>query len=113
MDNLENPDNDFAEKLNLAQYIGAIRVRFFDFYWGYAPRRYLEACDLVKSYADRFIQEALTEQARDDSKVGSSRFQFILDLYEDLKDPILVRDQLVIVLLAGRDTTACLLFWTL
>ncbi|KAL9058684.1 MAG: hypothetical protein Q9206_001819 [Seirophora lacunosa] len=36
----------------------------------------------------------------------------IRDLYEELKDPDLVRDQLVHVLIAGRDATACLMSWT-
>lgn len=41
------------------------------------------------------------------------RHLFILDLYNELQDPALVRDQLVNVLIAGRDTTASLLSWTL
>ena len=114
VENLKNPDNDFAESFNLAQYIGAIRVRFSDFYWAYAPRRYLDACKLVKKYADHFIQEALAEKEEGNGyEAGSTRYQFIIDLFDELRDPILVRDQLVNVLLAGRDTTACLMSWTL
>ncbi|KAI9042411.1 longevity assurance proteins LAG1/LAC1 [Aspergillus affinis] len=40
------------------------------------------------------------------------RHTFIIDLYKELQDPVLVRDQLVHVLIAGRDTTACLISWT-
>jgi hypothetical protein len=46
-------------------------------------------------------------------EAASERYPFILELYEGLKDPALVRAQLVHVLMAGRDTTACLLSWTL
>ena len=51
---------------------------------------------------------------RDDArKTTDEKYAFIQDLYDEYKDPVLVRDQLVNVLIAGRDTTAALLSWTL
>ncbi|ELR09120.1 hypothetical protein GMDG_03700 [Pseudogymnoascus destructans 20631-21] len=44
-------------------------------------------------------------------KAASEKHAFILDLYKELQDSILVGDQLVHVLIAGRDTTACLMSW--
>ena len=42
-------------------------------------------------------------------KDGGGGREFIVGLYKELGDTALVRDQLVTVLAAGRDTTACLL----
>lgn len=44
---------------------------------------------------------------------ASDRYVFIRNLFDELGDRALVRDQLVNVLLAGRDTTAGTLAYTL
>jgi hypothetical protein len=67
----------------------------------------------VKQYADHFVAQALRDMEQNGLEAASERYPFILELYEGLKDPALVRAQLVHVLMAGRDTTACLLSWTL
>ncbi len=59
------------------------------------------------------MKQALREDAEKSETGNSNGYAFIRDLYDELRDQVLVRDQLVNVLLAGRDTTACLLSWTL
>jgi hypothetical protein len=44
---------------------------------------------------------------------GKATHTFILDIYYELPDEEKARDQLVYVLLARRDTTACLMSWTM
>ncbi len=111
---LGDEDQDtFATNFDYATFISAIRLRLADFHWAYTPSRFPRACKVVKRYADHFVQQALKEQEDNGQQAKSGRHGFILDLYEDLQDPTLVRDQLVHVLIAGRDTTACLLSWTL
>ena len=59
-----------------------------------------------------FVEKAMKD--RDDAtKTTDEKYAFIQDLYDEYKDPVLVRDQLVNVLIAGRDTTAALLSWFL
>jgi hypothetical protein len=67
----------------------------------------------VKKYANHFVSQALKAQKQQGQEAISGKYALILDLYNELKDPALVRDQLVNVLIAGRDTTACLMSWTL
>lgn len=67
----------------------------------------------MKAYAAYFVQQALNGLERNGEEAAYQRHPFIIDLYRDLKDASLVRDQLVHVLIAGRDTTACLMSWTL
>ena len=111
VDGLEDAQQDFAKDFDYASMISSLRVRVQDFYWAYKPSRYKAACRGIKEFANVFVTQALQEKNR--MGPDSDRYAFIQDLYDEMQDPALVRDQLVNVLLAGRDTTACLLSWTL
>lgn len=103
----------FARSFDYASMISAIRLRLADLEWAYKPKAFSEACDTVKKYASHFVNKALENQSSEESQPKTESQALIRDLYEELKDPKLVRDQLVHVLIAGRDTTACLMSWTL
>lgn len=103
----------FATSFDYASYVSTIRIRLADFHWLYKTKKFKEACAIVKKYASHFVKQALKDQEENGEEAMNGRHAFILDLYEGLKDPDLVRDQLVHVLIAGRDTTACLLSWAL
>lgn len=114
VESLENEEQDlFAQSFDYASLICAIRLRLADFHWAYTPSKFTKACGIVKRYANHYVQQALKIKEDKGVEAASERHAFILDLYEELKDPVLVRDQLVNVLIAGRDTTACLMSWTL
>lgn len=98
----------FGTSFDEASWITAVRVRMVDYYWMYSPPRYSRACNQVKQYANQYVNKALNQT--DDA--SSDRYAFVRSLYNDLHNRDLVRDQLINVLLAGRDTTACLLSWT-
>lgn len=107
---LHNAQDHFAKVWDEASWISALRVKLVDFYWLYTPRRYKTACDEIKAYADSYVQRA--RAVENDDEKGKERYAFVRSLHDDLQDPALVRDQLINVLLAGRDTTACMLSWT-
>lgn len=104
--------HQFASSFDYASLISATRIRLADFYWAYTPTKYRESCRIVKEYATNFIKQA-SETNKDEKTEQEEKYAFIRDLHDEYKDPILVRDQLVNVLIAGRDTTAALLSWTL
>lgn len=52
-------------------------------------------------YKDEFGEEKAFE-----------KYSFIIDLWKEMRDEKLVRDQLLHILVAGRDSTAALLSWT-
>ncbi|KAI4164738.1 MAG: hypothetical protein LQ342_001713 [Letrouitia transgressa] len=104
--------NSFSNGFDYASMISGLRIRLADLYFLYTPSRFKQACSDVRKYAFDFVQQALADTGNDNG-VRDSKYAFIRDLYDELKDPELVRDQLVHVLIAGRDTTACLLSWTL
>ncbi|PSN66381.1 cytochrome P450 [Corynespora cassiicola Philippines] len=108
----EDVREKFSSNFDYASLISAIRLRLADFHWLHRSSKYSEACNVVKKYADHFVSQALACRDREGEEAASERYPFILDLYKDLNDTALVRDQLVNVLIAGRDTTACLMSWT-
>ncbi|KAI4086117.1 MAG: hypothetical protein LQ344_007830 [Seirophora lacunosa] len=107
--------DSFSESFSEAADITAYRGRLGDLYWLYTPWRFSKACKAIKHYVDDYVINARGTSGKVPSVTEASvaeRYAFINDLYDELKDPIRVRDQLVSVLLAGRDTTACLMSWT-
>lgn len=114
VESVEGEDQDtFANSFDYASWISSLRIRLQDFYWACRTNRYGDSCRIVKDFAGGFVDEALKNTDKEATAENSNGYAFIQDLYDELKDPVLVRDQLVNILLAGRDTTACLLSWTL
>lgn len=114
LSSLGNDDHEaFANSFDHASMVSAIRLRLADLEWVYKPKAFRRACDIVKEYASHFVDEALRDQACNESQAKTRSQTLIRDLYQGLENPELVRDQLVHVLIAGRDTTACLMSWTL
>lgn len=81
--------------------------------WIYKPKKFIEACDVNKRFANKFVKLALDDMKNLGIEIAREKYAFIIDLYEELQNENLVRDQLLGVLVAGRDTTACLLSWAL
>lgn len=68
-------------------------------------------CSTVHKFIDDAVQEALSVEYQDSKSAHMPSF---LDaLIKETRDPRVLRDQLLNVMLAGRDTTACCLTWTL
>jgi cytochrome P450 len=69
-------------------------------------------CAVVQGFVDKYVQAALDRRAQAESKPGEKRRYVLADaLVEETKDPVEIRNQLLNVLIAGRDTTASLLGW--
>lgn len=103
----------FAQNFDYCAIISAIRLRLANLCFLYSPFKFKKACKEVKRYASYYVNHALKDKDENGEQSAFERHQFILDLFKELQDPILVRDQLMNVLIAGRDTTACLMSWAL
>lgn len=100
----------FSKSFNKASLVTATRVRLGDLYFLYAPRGFFAACKTVKSYTDQFVKDSLQKNTAE----ASDKYTFINDLYSEYnRDTRLVRDQVINVLIAGRDTTAATLSYVL
>ena len=85
------------------------RVRLADLQWIWKPARFQTASNVVRKYASHLLQLALDDIETNGEEAASEKHAFMLDIYKDLQDLILVRGQLMHIIISGRDTTACLM----
>ncbi|KAI1333290.1 glycoside hydrolase family 20 protein [Xylariaceae sp. FL0255] len=115
VESLTNPREPFAEAFNEVQRIQSIRARAGPLQV-LVPRKTFkrglkvvnELCDIYIDQALRLNREELVYKTKSDSE-----YTFLHELASFTRDRKVIRDQLVAVLLAGRDTTAATLSWTL
>ncbi|KAL9052323.1 MAG: hypothetical protein Q9162_005467 [Coniocarpon cinnabarinum] len=81
-------------------------------WWLMRSKQYDEDCARCHQFADRYVHRALQQDSKKVSDPESKhQYVFLDELVERTRDPIELRNQLLHVLLAGRDTTAGLLSW--
>ncbi|KIY00210.1 uncharacterized protein Z520_03895 [Fonsecaea multimorphosa CBS 102226] len=105
--------NEFAEHFDSATWVTAVRLPLAHLSFLYNTPSYRKSCRIVRRYADHFIERAFKYARKHGQGEATEKYPFIFDLYTEYQDRSLVRDQLVNVLLAGRDTTACTMSWTI
>lgn len=101
----------FAKQFDIAQDYVIKRFRLLDLYWLIGGSEFREACSSVHEFVDDIIKKR-----NDDSSSflkDDSNYLFFDAVAQDSNSQAALRGQLVNILLAGRDTTACLLSWTL
>lgn len=101
------------DNFDSASLVSAIRLRLADLFWIYTPASFRRSCKSVQDWGSFFADKAIDYLQQHGEQEAKERYPFIVDLWRDMQDRDLVRDQLLHVLIAGRDTTACLLSWTL
>ncbi|KAL8691659.1 MAG: hypothetical protein Q9218_003159 [Villophora microphyllina] len=99
----------FASAFNTAQDFVAKRMRLQDLYWLVGGKGFAAACDDVHRFADQIIDRNLS---RDDEGRSSGKYVFLDFLEKNTSNRTELRSQIINILVAGRDTTACLLSWT-
>ncbi|ETI22164.1 hypothetical protein G647_06237 [Cladophialophora carrionii CBS 160.54] len=109
-DGASSREAEFAEAFRVSQDFLFRRGRRGDLYWTVDDKQFRRHCSTVHKFIDEAVQEALS-RASGHGKSGSVH-SFLDALIEETRDPRVLRDQLLNVMLAGRDTTACCLTWT-
>lgn len=103
--------SNFAEAFEIAQNYVVQRFRLLDLYWIIGGKKFRNSCDTVHRFMDSII-DSRYDKAEEDAE-GDNRYGLFDAIAESSRDRKALRAQLLNVLLAGRDTTACLLTWTL
>jgi cytochrome P450 len=105
-------ENDFAEAFNYAMTGLVDRYIMRELMFLHRDKKFYKSCEIVHSFIDKYVNEAI-EQARldkaDKTEYNKERYVFLKELAKQSSDPLELRFQLANILLAGRDTTACLL----
>lgn len=104
----------FATAFDYGQSELTTRSRLGPFMFLYRNPKFDEACKTVHNFVDKFVYRALEyRRVYDDGKQNGveteERYVFLNELAKATKDPVQLRDELLNILLAGRDTTASLL----
>jgi cytochrome P450 len=110
----------FAQAFNDTQEKVALRTRNGPLMRFFVDDKFTKQCDYVKLYADRIVRGALEKKRKveghdlekdieSDGTEPRERYCFLDELVKEIQDPVRVRDELLNILLAGRDTTASLL----
>lgn len=119
----ETSDSAFAEAMNEAQADILLRARLQWFYHLSPHPRGRAAVQFVHAYVDRFVDEAVRQREALDLEKGrggtasstttttttGDKYVFLRELAKATRDRRVLRDELLNILLAGRDTTASLL----
>jgi cytochrome P450 len=104
-------ERTFATAFNTAQRWVTNRFRLLDLYWLVDGKGFRQACSDVHNFADQIIDRNLSSDRSE--KRDSEKYIFLDTVAKGTADRTALRRQIINLLTAGRDTTACLLSWTL
>ncbi|KAM4063211.1 cytochrome p450 [Hirsutella rhossiliensis] len=110
-------DASFSQAIDKTQSGISLGARLGPLYWLAHTPGFKRAVKTINAYIDRFTHAAI--RLRKDEQQGldkgaehqEGKDTFLYRLTEDSQDPVDLRNQLLSVLLAGRDTTASTLGW--
>ncbi|KAF2478158.1 cytochrome P450 [Lindgomyces ingoldianus] len=117
VESLTNPQTEFADSFYQAQRIQSIIARIGPLNW-LVPRKYLgyySSIKVINNFVEQYIDQALSlSPAELEKKTNHDEgYTFLHAIAAYTRDRTILRDQLVSILLAGRDTTACTLTWAI
>ncbi|KAI5954868.1 ALK2 [Candida theae] len=97
----------FAESFNFSQNYLASRVVLQKLAWLMNSRKFKESNAVVHKFAQYYVKRALALSPEELEKQDG--YVFLYELAKHTRDPKVLQDQLLNILVAGRDTTAGLL----
>ncbi|PNY27111.1 Cytochrome P450 52A1 [Tolypocladium capitatum] len=114
---LSTPRQEFAEAFDEAQRLQSLLNRTGKLRWTMPKFHYRACLRVINAFVDKFIDRALrltpAELARSSDAKSDRGYTFLHELARFTRDPKVIRDQVIAVLLAGRDTTAGTLSWAI
>jgi len=113
VDSLQNGEAEFAQAFAEVQRVQAIIARAGPIQRFVPKKTFYEALTVLNKFVDKYIDKALALSPEELEKNAKSDddYTFLHAIATYTRDRQVLRDQLVAVLLAGRDTTAVTLSW--
>ncbi|KAH6644401.1 cytochrome P450 alkane hydroxylase-like protein [Boeremia exigua] len=117
VDSLHHPQTKFADAFYNAQRVQSIIARVGPLNWAVPRKRmgFYDSMAIIDEFVSMYIDRALalsTEELNEKSNHDSG-YTFLHAIAGYTRDRQMLRDQIISVLLAGRDTTACTLTWVI
>lgn len=100
---------DFPMAFNTSQSILSTRALLQGLYFLGDSLEFRRCNKIVHAFADHYVNKALNSSPEELDKASKNGYIFLYELVKQTRDPTVLRDQLLNILLAGRDTTAGLL----
>ncbi|OAQ95714.1 hypothetical protein LLEC1_04041, partial [Akanthomyces lecanii] len=112
---LDNPNSEFSNAFTVVQRLQMILTILFPFRHFVPQKQYRDGIKTLEKFMTPYIQQTLSLTPDELEKMSKSdkEFTFLHNIARFSRDPKVIRDQIMAVLLAGRDTTAATLSWTL
>lgn len=106
-------EKDFYRAFNSAQETLASRAWLQQWYWLISPSSFKKNCKIVHNFADFYVKKALSMSSEELEKQSDGGYTFLYELVKTTRNPQVLRDQLLNIMIAGRDTTAGLMSFTM
>ncbi|CAN3375045.1 hypothetical protein DIURU_005153 [Diutina rugosa] len=107
---LDVPGRDrFADSFGYSQRVLAKRAGLNKLFWLCKPSEFTESSRQIHQFTDFYVNSVLKLSPEELEKNSSGNYTFLYELAKHTRDPQVLRDQALNILLAGRDTTAGLL----
>ncbi|KAK3989184.1 cytochrome P450 [Cladorrhinum sp. PSN332] len=112
---LSTPRQEFAEAFAEVQRVQSIIARAGPLNRFVSRKSFREGMKIINTFINSYIEKTLALSPEELATKGKSDagYTFLHALAGFTRDREVLRDQLIAVLLAGRDTTACTLSWTI
>lgn len=101
--------HEFADCFNRSQLGCVYRVVGQDLYWLFNPPLFRRDNKVIHQFTDYYVKKALDMPEDALEEASKDGYTFLYELAKQTRDPLVLRDQALNILLAGRDTTAGLL----
>lgn len=112
-ESFEDIKRNFGDAFNTSQNYIMARFRMRGLCWLINPKKFQESNKICHKFIDHFVDLALNpEKKQKKPESHRQRYVFLDAIAEGNKNPKYLRDQVLHILLAGRDTTASLLGFT-
>lgn len=100
---------EFPKAFNTSQSYLFLRAGFQKLYWIVNNSDFRKNNKIVHEFADYYVNKALNSTPEEVEKFSNQGYVFLYELSKQTRDPKVLRDQCLNILLAARDTTAGLL----
>ena len=111
-DNVHQPaSGTFAEAFNTAQYWIVVKLKTGPFYKFVGNKECARSCAISREFVGRYVERCLNMDF-DRKEEHKGKYVFLDVLAEKYSDKTVLTDQIMNILLAGRDTTAGFLSFT-
>lgn len=103
---------EFGEAFNVTQRYLAMRSYSQQFYRVIDTPEFRRCCKTVHTFARYYVDKALELSPEELQRKSEKGYTFLYELVKQTRDPKILQDQLLNIMVAGRDTTAGLLSFT-